>query len=111
MSTAALVVIQLLSTASSQPMSVNLHFIEPTPIEQRPVYQLMIKWRQDMAASKDILPEHFLRLASLEMIVNRRPMELDTLQSGCGVSQNFIRDHGAVVVRIFKDDFDRALDD
>ena len=63
-----------------------------------------------MAASKDMVPEHFLILASLEMIVNRRPMELDNLQSGCGVSQNFIRDHGAVVVRIFKDDFAMALD-
>ena len=43
-----------------------------------------------MVASKDIYPENFLRLASLEQIVARRPMELDDLQSGCGISQYMI---------------------
>jgi ribonuclease D len=89
--------------------AVKLHYIEPTPPEQRPVYQAMKKWRQDMAASKDIYPENFLRLASLEQIVARRPMELDDLQSGCGISQKFIREHGAEVVLIFQDDFAKTL--
>ena len=70
-------------------MPVKLHYIEPTPPEQRPVYQAIKKWRQDMAASKDIYPENFL--------------------PGCGISQKFIRDHGAAVVCIFKDDYAKTL--
>jgi len=84
-------------------MPAKLHYIEPTPPEQRPVYQAMKKWRQDMAASKDIYPENFLRLASLEQIVARRPMELDDLQSGCGISQKFILEHGAAALRRVQD--------
>jgi ribonuclease D len=90
-------------------MPVKLYFIEPTPPEQRLVYQSMMKWRQDMTASKDMIPESFLRLASLERIVDRRPMELDNLQSGCNVSQKFIREHGAAVVCTFKDGYTKAL--
>ena len=36
-----------------------------------------------MVASKDMLPEHFLRLASLEMIVKRRTMVVTNLYRIC----------------------------
>ena len=37
-------------------------------------------------------------------------MKLDDLQSGCGVTPAWVKEHGEFVVRIFEDDFAMALD-